>query len=337
MGHDVFSKSAPGNQRQFFVMVAPEVAMTTPVFYQWHRAIDDFGWAWQKDQGVDTAQYVVPNIRMGRGVAATPTRSLDVILTPRAAITGIEDSGFDLAAWGETQFGGAKFNTPADPALDLAELVTELREDPDIPGSPFLNIQTDWVYFLRMRNTGTTAATVTVRIWLAALDLAKDQRKWIEMDKFLATIPAGASQVVPRASWQSTVIRRKSVDEPMTIAETKDEFDDEPKPGDPNAWCECGLPYRLLLPRGTPQGMPVRFLVLLTDAEQDGTASLAAPQCGSVLFCGRDNFTWPDNQEMGFPFHRPFAPADDPVFAHFDGMPNAVWRDATIRNVTVIT
>lgn len=68
---------------------------------------------------------------------------------------------------------------------------------------------------------------------------------------------------------------------------------------------------------------------------QDGTAELAAPQCGSVLYCGRSNSTWPDNQEMGFPFHRPFAEGgDDPVFAHFDPMPNAAWRDVSIRSFT---
>jgi hypothetical protein len=75
--------------------------------------------------------------------------------------------------------------------------------------------------------------------------------------------------------------------------------------------------------------------VLLTDAVQDGTtAELDAAECGSVLFCGRKNNTWPDNQEMGFPFHRRFAPAPDPVFSHFDPMLNVVWRDVTIRSTT---
>jgi hypothetical protein len=59
--------------------------------------------------------------------------------------------------------------------------------------------------------------------------------------------------------------------------------------------------------------MPARFLVLLTDAHQDGTAALATPQCGSVLYCGKTDSSWPDKQEMGFPFHRPLAEADDPV------------------------
>jgi tyrosinase len=328
-GHGVLATPPPPN-RHVFVMASPEVAMTTPVFYRWHRAIDDFGFAWQESRGQDTTRYVRPPVVQRRGAAAA-TRSPDIIITPRSAITDILSPGFDLDAWGEAKFGGANFDTPADPTLDLDELVTELKQDPDVTGVRFLNIKTDWVYFLRLHNTASTDTAVTVRIWLAARDLTSDRRNWIEMDKFLATVPGGAKKVVARGGWQSTVVRRKSVDAPMTLAETKDEFTDTGQLTDDTGWCECGLPYRLLLPRGTTAGMAARFLVLLTDAEQDGTAPLAAAQCGSVLYCGRTNNTWPDSQEMGFPFHRPFAPADDPVFAHFDPMPNAAWRDITIR------
>ncbi len=331
MGHDVLC-TPPNHDPRYFVMVAPEVAMTTAVFYRWHRAIDDFAFAWQESQGPDTTQYVTPTVVVRRGAAPQPTRSPDVILTPRIAIDDIVKPGFSLEAWGESHFGGGNFDAPADAELDLSELVTEVKADPNVPGLQMLDVKTDWVYFLRLHNTGPADATVTVRIWLAACDLATNRRNWIEMDKFLATVPAEARKVVPRGSWQSTTVRRKSVDKPMMLAETKDEFDDSGQPAADNGWCECGLPYRLLLPRGTTAGMPARFLVLLTDAKQDGTAALATPQRGSVLYCGRNNNTWLDKQEMGFPFHRPFAAADDPVFAHFDPMPNATWRDVTIRS-----
>jgi hypothetical protein len=167
------------------------------------------------------------------------------------------------------------------------ELVTEVKQDPDLAGQPMLSIKTDWVYFLRLRNTGTADASVTVRIWLAARALATDRRNWIEMDKFVATVPGGAKKVVSRGGWQSTVVRRKTVEAPMTLAATKDEWVDTdtsdadlPFETHANAWCECDQPYRLLLPRGTADGMPARFLVLLTDAQQDGTAELVAEQCG---------------------------------------------------------
>jgi hypothetical protein len=337
VGHMALA-TPPDPTKPYFVMSDPEVSLTTPVFYRWHRAIDDFGAAWQDSQGPDTTTNVTPPVVQRRGAAPTATASPDIILTPRSAITGIDKPGFDLNAWGETTFGGAKFDAPADAALNLDELVTELGADPQVPGLAMLSIQTHWAYFLRLRNTGAADATVTVRIWLAALELAKDRRNWIEMDKFLVTVPAGAKKVVGRGGWESTVIRRKSVTAPMTLPDINDEFDDTTEPGPDNFesyWCDCGLPYRLLLPRGTARGMPSRLLVLLTDAEQDGTAeTLAARQCGSVQYCGRTDRSWPDtHREMGFPFDRPFAAADDPVFAHFDPMPNAAWRDLSIRCV----
>ena len=328
-GHVVLAQP-PGDQQKQFVMISPEVAMTTPVFYRWHRAIDDFGWAWQQAQGTDKTSYIVPPVTLRRGDGRT--RSPDVILTPRRAITGIDQSNFDLDAWGTQQFG-EPFDRPPAAGFDLDELTTRLVPDPDIAGLPILSIAADWVYFLRLRNDGDQDASVTIRIWLAALALAKDRRNWIEMDKFVVEVPQKTHRVVGRGSWQSTVIRRKSVNDPMTLASTLDEYDDNPAENRETMWCECGLPYRLLLPRGTPEGMPSRFLVLLTDAAQDGTApQLEQAECGSVTFCGRTDDVWPDRQEMGFPFNRPFPDADDPVFAHFDAMPNAAWRDVSIKS-----
>jgi hypothetical protein len=51
-----------------------------------------------------------------------------------AAIVDVLKPGFDLNACGERRFGGAKFDAPADAALDGAELVTELKQDPLCPG-----------------------------------------------------------------------------------------------------------------------------------------------------------------------------------------------------------
>jgi len=331
-GHMAFA-SVPGHPRQVNVMANPEVAMTTPIFYRWHRAIDDFGFAWQEAQNVAAAIPAVSGISIRRGSDQTKTRSLDVILTPRSAIDGIEAAGFDLNAWGEAKFGGAAFDAPAAAALDVDELVTVVKADPAVPGLSNLTIETDWAYFFRLANDSDTDRVVTIRVWLAATGLAANRRSWIEMDKFVAALPKQTKTVVGRGSWQSTVVRRKSVDEPMQIADTKDEFVDDSDTIDDNAWCECGLPYRLLLPRGTAEGMPARLMVLVTDAEDDGTAiELKTAQCGSVSFCGKKNQSWPDKYEMGWPFDRPFpAQGNDPVFAFFDPLANLAWRDLTIR------
>jgi hypothetical protein len=330
MGHVVLSACPLPSENN--VMLATEVAMTTPIFYRWHRAIDDFGFAWQETMGLDPTTYLAPPIRIRKGNGAA-AGSPDVILTPRSAIDGIDGVGFDLDKWGQTKFGDFGSQPASD--LNASVLETALLNDPDIPGSNFLKIQTDWVYFVRLQNDSSDDLPVTVRIWLAAEALSNNRRNWIEMDKFAATVPARTQHVAARPSWHSSVIRRKSVDDPMTLAETKDEFNDltSRQPAE-SMWCECGLPYRLLLPRGTPDGMPCRFLVLVTDGGEDGTANEHDEHCGSVQFCGKTNRDWPDTKEMGFPFDRHFGsdPHGDPIKAHFDRLPNAVWREVTIKS-----
>ena len=67
-------------------------------------------------------------------------------------------------------------------------------------------------------------------------------------------------------------------------------------------YCRCGWPYHLLVPRGTPAGMPFRVLAMLTDWELDKVSG--DDDCGSMSFCGsRDRY--PDTREMGYPFSRP--------------------------------
>lgn len=154
------------------------------------------------------------------------------------------------------------------------------------------------------------------------------------MDKFTADVPASSAIVAARPGWQSTVIRLKTVGDPMTLANQDDQWTSDPSTSD-QAWCECGLPYRLLLPRGGgASGMSFRFFVLLTDALEDGLANEdGLSGCGSVSYCAKKDSTWPDNKEMGFPFNRPFPNAEgDTIAAFFANKSNAVWRDIIIQS-----
>jgi hypothetical protein len=154
---------------------------------------------------------------------------------------------------------------------------------------------------------------------------------WIEMDKFTVNVGANAQVVFARPSWYSTVVRAKSLPFSMQSASQDDQHDFQGA-----LTCECGLPYRLLLPKGKPEGMKFRFMLMLTDAAEDGLAPVPAfdETCGSVSFCGNTSFAWPDNKPMGFPFYRPFPgspPTDNPV-PFLDGLANVVWRPLTITN-----
>ena len=333
MGHVSLGTLANG---AIDVMMSPEVAMTTPIFYQWHRAIDDYGYQWQEAKGPDPWLYVTPPVTIRRALdgSMTSTVSPDVILTPRAAVDGITSAGFDLAAWGNNAFGGAKFDQAPAVALNVDTLRTQMIPD-DLMKENRLALLDHWVYFLRLRNTTGKPAAITARVWLCPIIWIANRRAWIEMDKFTVLVPATSTLVVPRPAWHSTVIRLKTVGDPMTLANQDDQWTSDLATSD-QAWCECGLPYRLLLPKGTSQGMSFRFMVLLTDAVEDGLAgNNTMDECGSVSYCAKKDLTWPDNKEMGFPFNRPFpsASALDPITAFFASKANVVWRDVMIRNV----
>lgn len=322
------------------VMSDTNVAMTTPIFYRWHRAIDDYAFAWQEKQPVFTSDFRIPTVRIRRSLnGKASTVSPDIIITLRAAIADIDGPGFDLGAWGERNFGGASFDTVAGAAFNRNALRTTMVQD-DLMGEQRLQLEDHWVYFIRLKNDANTDTSVTVRIWLAHHAMLASRRHWIEMDKFVIAVPANANIVAARPSWHSSVIRAKSVDDSMKLASEDDEYIDDAN--DPKfdgtiqqrMWCECGLPYRLLLPRGTSAGAPFRFMVMLTDAAEDGLESqLHDKECGSVSFCGKNDWEWPDKKAMGFPFHRRFnSQASDPVFSQLDPLPNVSWRDISIIN-----
>src|SRR2546423_6577340 len=139
------------------------------------------------------------------------------------------------------------------------------------------------------------------------------------VDKSLPALGPSERAVVYRPSTQSSVIRRPP--RRSGVVPPPDEH------SDPTAYCQCGWGYNMLLPRGTPEGMPFRLLVVLTDAAHD---RLEPPgKCGSMSFCGaRDRY--PDRRNMGYPFDRPFEPSATPVL---DGLANTARRPLPIRRV----
>jgi hypothetical protein len=95
-----------------------------------------------------------------------------------------------------------------------------------------------------------------------------------------------------------------------------------------SAYCSCGWPYNLLVPRGTSDGMPFRLLVMFTDAAWD---TAHEERCGSMSFCGVRDRGYPDRRAMGYPFDRPFGDAG--LVETLNGLANAGMRTFTIRRM----
>ncbi|HEX8085528.1 MAG TPA: tyrosinase family protein [Solirubrobacteraceae bacterium] len=299
------------------VMISPVTAIRDPVFWQWHKAIDDLNVRWQDTLEPYTFEDAPPVL----------VRDTDVILARTSALAGVADPG----ALGTQLFGGANWDTDfaagqasdGDASLETIDQLTTTMASANFGGSRIRFLTHEpFSYFLRLENTTDDPVGVTVRIFLAPEAEAADRRMWMELDKFLVDLEPGR-QVIHRPDTESSIIKRPAEKSPAAVI---------PSDGDPDerSYCDCGWPYTLLLPRGTPDGMPFRLLVLCTDASIDGVEH--PEHCGSMSYCGAVD-RYPDARDMGYPFSRPFAgPAATAIEDTLGGLDTAAARTVTIRH-----
>jgi hypothetical protein len=336
------------------VMAIPRTAIRDPIFWRWHKYIDDLNFLWQETRPKQTraefeqdAPPVVLRDSIGGG--ATPWASPDVILCRTADLPGHDAPGFVDAGGrelGEQAFGGDAWDRDfADAEVELpdgtafrttATLATEVKErefvvepPPDMPGPPISSriqylTHEPFCWFLRLENVSDRDVDVTVRIFIASEDTqddpAHERRAWIELDKFTQAVPAGQRIVAFRPDVLSAVIKKPADVDPANPV--------EPEPGgedDGGSYCQCGWPYSLLLPRGTEDGLAFRALVLLTDATADSVPRPGG--CGSMSFCGAVD-RYPDSRDMGYPFARPF---EQPLAETLLPLGNAAGRRLQIK------
>jgi len=351
-GHNFISDLSEENSDgdRVGVMTSPRTAIRDPVFWRWHKKIDDVGFAWQETQDpypfADDAPPVV--LRPSLDGTPTPWSSPDLILCRTADLPGHEEPDFLTTggqslgeeafggdAWGQdftdaevTLSGGRAFRTTAELTSELKQREIVIDPPPGQSGPPWRGTidyltHEPFCYFLRVENPSDRDVSVTVRIFIApeeeAADSTQERRGWIEMDKFIHRVPTGQRAVIFRPDELSVVIKKPADKDPANLP--------EPQPGqdDGGSYCECGWPYTLLLPRGTEAGMPFRLLVLLTDAALDQVPQ--AGHCGSMSFCGAVD-RYPDVRDMGYPFSRPFERSIEETFL---GLRNAAGRRFAIR------
>jgi hypothetical protein len=334
-GHLFFSAVAdPTGTTPPGVMIDTATAIRDPVFFRWHRHIDDFSFQWQEEQDPNDFKDAPPvRLRKGAGAGAAEHKSPDVIVALREKVPGAAADGFDGKAFGEAAFGGDHWDLDPLAAgfvddLLVTQMLTRSYQYVD-PSSSILFDQTidyldqkEFFYFLRLENTVAEPQDVTVRIFLAAQELADDRRMWIEMDKFRTSLAASQRAVVFRRAADSSVVRKPNSKPPqfLPIRRTSESASGT------STYCDCGWPYNLLLPRGRAQGMGFRFLVMLTAWEKDRVA--ADSSCGSLSYCGSKQ-NYPDARGMGYPFDRPFKGGT--LADVLGGLDNVATRDVTIQ------
>ncbi|HEX8067885.1 MAG TPA: tyrosinase family protein [Thermoleophilaceae bacterium] len=328
IGHSAVARLSPD---PFGVMRATTQAIRDPVFWRWHRRIDDFAFRWQErfSDGHDLTD----------GAAPVEIRDGDAILALLRDVPGAGAADFDLGSWARERFGGGAFDAePGDPATDelVTRMVVDEREvdeidretgkvvvDPDTGRPRRTTIEEEHleheelVMLFRVRNTVGRPVDATLRVFLVAGARAGERRFWIEMDKFHVRLAAQERRVVARPARLSSVIRKPARMSGRSIPTP---------PGERADYCECGWPYNLLLPRGTPEGMPFKLAVVATDTGRDTVPD--EDRCGSTSFCGVRTRRYPDTRPMGYPFDLPFPGG---VVESLRAQPHAAVRDLTIR------
>lgn len=315
MGHVVIAfVPDPNAARQFGgVMRDPRVAIRDPIFYRWHRQIDEVNYQWQDkldpQSFADAPKVTIRDVLTG---TAKNGASPDIAVVQASKVTG------DAQQFANTNFGGAKWDTDAGASSVATGTLKTFMKQRQIGASTVQYLDhEDFFYFIRVNNDEAADQTVTVRIFLAASEWIEERREWIELDKFQQKLKPGKN-VIARSSKLSSVVRKPATrpGEPVPPRE----------PGaDPN-YCDCGWPYTLLLPRGTKAGKRFRLMVVMTAWDIDKVE--VEGKCGSMSFCGKRDVAYPDKRPMGYPFDRRWK---DGIAKTILAQKNMASRDITIQ------
>ncbi|KAA0189758.1 hypothetical protein HAZT_HAZT000048 [Hyalella azteca] len=183
-------------------------------------------------------------------------------------------------------------------------------------------------------NIGVTAnadEVATVRIFLCpkldsnGIEYTLDEARWgcIQVDKFWTSLSAGKNTITRKASESSVTIPDRTHFQTLI-----DEADEAVKSGSAlekhNARA-CGLPQRLLLPKGNEEGLEVELFVSITSGDDAVHSDLVSnDHGGSYGYCGIKGQEYPDKRAMGYPFDRRVP--DDRTFRQ----PNIKWETVKI-------
>lgn len=318
-----------GNDRPG-VMITTATAIRDVVFYRWHKQVDHIYQEFQN--GEDANDFS----------DAPPVKIRDVIL---ARADGLP-ANFDGKALGAEAFGGDRWDTDfaassvplgsGEMVSTTGELLTEMRKRTIELEDRFNNVveeeidflsHDDYSYFLRVENLSDQPQKLTARIYLAperdgdGEEVWTDRTSWIELDKFIVQLQGGERAVVHRPADLASVVRK-----PALRPEDLQPGENTSPKTNQQAWCDCGWPYTLLLPRGTAEGMEFRLFVMLSPG--DDLAQPASSHCTSISYCGLQDKEYPDKRLMGYPFDRPFPQG---IGATVAGLGNMAMRTIKIR------
>ncbi|KAG8177965.1 hypothetical protein JTE90_014708 [Oedothorax gibbosus] len=262
------------------VMSDTSTSLRDPIFYRWHRFIDNIFQEYKatlKPYTLEQLQF--PGVKITH--CEVKAKETNVVTT------FMKEDQLDLKH-------GINFGTDHKIQVKYRHLDHE-------PFSVVINVE----------NSSGAPKHATVRVFLAPKydELGNrltrnDQRAlFIELDKFHKQLAPGAN-----------TISRNAIDSSVTLAHTYT-FDElragQSGSSDASEYCSCGWPEHMLVPKGTHKGMEFELFVMLTDYTEDNPegANVKTICNDAVSYCGAKDQKYPDKKPMGFPFDRPFLPS----------------------------
>nr|ACL00586.1 prophenoloxidase 2 [Penaeus monodon] len=281
MGHVLIAFSHDpdfAHKEDMAVVGDTSTAMRDPVFYRWHKFVDDTFQEYKLMQRPYTEEEL----------------NLSGVKIERAGVVRNNEANILHTGWNTRLFEasrGLDFN-----GRSVMVRLTHLDHEP-------------FNYHLQVSNSGKGIKDVTVRVFLAPKFNARSQEMtfmeqrilWAEMDKFTVSLKPGSNHVV-RSSRDSSITNT----EELTFRDLENFNIDPASPATtPFNFCGCGWPQHMLLPRGRPEGMAFQLFFMPTDYAQDKVVQEATRRCANgVSFCGIQDAKYPDTRAMGFPFDR---------------------------------
>ncbi|XP_046384836.1 phenoloxidase 2-like [Ischnura elegans] len=263
------------------VMGETSTAMRDPVFYRWHAYID-YIFQLHKDT---LKPYTLEELKY-EGIHVEEIRvQTDAPVRENILKTFMETTTTDLQ-------GGLDF-------IGYTPLKAQTIRLQHVPFS----------YTIKVGNNLNKICKGTMRIFLSPkfdekgekMLFLDQKRLFIELDKFSVTLtndPLGNK--ISRQSRDSNVTRKLGRNFSLlecSLAWPCSENEED-------AFCGCGWPQNMLIPKGTPEGSPYQLFVMVSDAEIDLVQPRDRPWDRSS-YCGVRDSKYPDSRAMGYPFDRP--------------------------------
>jgi len=182
----------------------------------------------------------------------------------------------------------------------------------------------DFAYNFHIKNDGGDHKHAIIRVYLCpqktnqGVIMPVDEARWhcIEMDKFWKKLDAGENHI-SRTSKQSSL----TVPDIPSFSELIHKADEAVKNGEEFDTCtyekQCGIPNRMLLPKGNEEGLEFWLEVIVNDAIADNYEFME-DNIESHSHCGVRGEEYPDKRPMGFPMDRPIP--DERLFMNADNI-----------------